>query len=123
MGREQARLNDRRVRTAKPNGIITTGKNKGKPRNAALLADGGGLYAQLSTAKDGTVRRSWIFRYQRRGGRPRDMGLGSIIDVGLAEAREIARRYRLLVKEGKDPIAERDAEVARNWPKRNLHYV
>jgi integrase len=42
------------------------------------------------------------------------MGLGSAAVVGLADAREMARRYGLLLLEGKDPIAERDAEGAKN---------
>jgi integrase len=79
-----------------------------------MLADGGGLYLQVTLGKDNNVRRSWIFRYQRKGQPARDMGLGSLNDIGLADAREIARRYRVLVKEGKDPIRERDTEVATN---------
>jgi integrase len=42
------------------------------------------------------------------------MGLGSAAVVGLADAREMARRYGLLLLEGKDPIAERDAERAKH---------
>jgi hypothetical protein len=42
------------------------------------------------------------------------MGLGSLNDIGLAEAREIARKCRNFVIAGRDPITERDAEVARN---------
>ena len=42
------------------------------------------------------------------------MGLGSLNDIGLAEAREIARKCRNVVREGRDPIRERDAEIARN---------
>jgi integrase len=112
MTRQLHRLSDRRVRTAKPTGRITRGPNKGKPRTDLWLCDGGGLYAMI-TLKDGNVRRSWIYRFYPRG-RARDMGLGSINDVGLAEARELARQCRRLVKQGKDPIRERDAEIARN---------
>ena len=115
MARELARLNDRQVRTAKPSGKIARGPNSGKGRDTLMLCDGGGLYLQVSVGKDQNVRRSWIFRYQRAKGQSvRDMGLGSINDVGLAKAREIARKCRNLVKEGKDPIRERDASVARN---------
>jgi integrase len=114
MAREMARLSDRRIRTAKPKGKTTRGEEQGRAREALMLCDGGGLYCQITVGAEKNVRRSWIFRYQRKGERVRDMGLGSLNDVGLAEAREIARRYRNLVKEGKDPIWERDAEIARN---------
>jgi integrase len=42
------------------------------------------------------------------------MGLGSVNDVTLSEARELARTYRNLVKEGIDPIDQRNARVAQN---------
>jgi integrase len=80
-----------------------------------MLCDGGGLYLQMTLGQDKNIRRSWIFRYQRSKDDPvRDMGLGSLNDIGLAEAREIARKCRNIVKEGRDPIRERDAEVTRN---------
>ena len=41
-------------------------------------------------------------------GRRRDIGLGSTTLVGLAEAREEARRLRKIAKQGGDPVAERD---------------
>jgi integrase len=113
MARQLQRLSDRRVRTARPKGRITRGKFKGRSRDTLMLCDGGGLYAQI-TLKDGIRRASWIFRFYPRGHRARDMGLGSINDISLAEARELARQYRRLVHQGKDPIRERDAEVARN---------
>ena len=69
-----------------------------------LYADGGGLYLQVS----GSGGRSWVFRF-KRAGRARDMGLGSLADVGLAEARRKATEARRQHSNGKDPIAERDA--------------
>lgn len=83
-------------------------------KTPGLHGDGGNLYLQVSVGPAGNLRRSWIFRYELKGRKPRDMGLGSINDVTLAEARETARQYRKLVKEGIDPIAERDARVAKN---------
>lgn len=50
--------------------------------------------------------RNWVLRMQR-GGRRRDYGLGSALDVPLAEAREAAMTLRRKVREGDDPIAER----------------
>jgi integrase len=114
MARELARLSDRRIRAVKPKGRITRGKNKGRARDTLMLCDGGGLYLQVTLGAEKNVRRSWIFRYQRKGETLRDMGLGSLNDITLANARETARKYRQLVKEGKDPVRERDAEIARN---------
>jgi integrase len=83
-------------------------------RKPGLHADGNRLYLQITTDDTGAVRgKSWIFRYQR-GPRARDMGLGSASIITLAEAREQAREYGKLLLQGLDPIAERDAQVARN---------
>ena len=68
-------------------------------------ADGGGLYLQISTF--GT--KAWIARYTLNG-KPREMGLGSLHTVTLAEAREAARECRNQIREGTDPIAHRQAE-------------
>ena len=114
MARQLQWLSDRRVRTATPKGRITKGKFKGRPRDTLMLCDGGGLFAQITTGKYGNIRRSWIYRFQRHGRPARDMGLGSLNDVSLAEARELARQCRRLVHAGKDPVRERDAEIARN---------
>ena len=65
--------------------------------------DGGGLYLQVSPK--GT--KSWVFRY-RLNGRTRDMGLGSVLDFTLAEARDRARKHRQLVADKIDPIDYRD---------------
>jgi hypothetical protein len=70
--------------------------------------DGGGLYLQVTAAKQGGLNKSWVFRY-RRGGRKREIGLGSIATIGLAEARERARRAREMLLDGRDPIEVRAA--------------
>ena len=72
-----------------------------------MFADGGGLYLQVTASG----ARSWIYRYQMNG-RRRDMGLGSISDFGLAEARERAADARKLVRDGIDPIEARKAQKA-----------
>ena len=82
-------------------------------KTPGMHCDGGGLYLEVSVSPAGNLCRSWIFRFQMRG-RARDMGLGSINDDTLAEAREAARQCRKLVKEGIDPIEDRKARVARN---------
>ena len=69
-----------------------------------LYSDGGGLYLQIKAAG----QRSWVFRY-RMGGRktPRDMGLGSLDSVSLADARTKAAGNRNLILDGIDPIEAR----------------
>lgn len=74
--------------------------------------DGNNLYFQTDGPKG--RHKSWIFRYQLAGQRTRDMGLGGASYVSLAEARELARQYKAMVKKGVDPIAARDAEVKAN---------
>lgn len=67
-------------------------------------ADGGGLYLQV-TGDDGDAK-SWIFRY-KRGGKEREMGLGSVKTFSLAEARARAKVARQQLDDGLDPIEER----------------
>lgn len=55
--------------------------------------------------------RSWILRLTI-GNKRRDMGLGGFPDVGLADAREAARKAREKVRNGIDPI--QDAQDARD---------
>jgi integrase len=74
-----------------------------------LYSDGGGLYLQIKVAG----ARSWVFRY-RMGGRKtaRDMGLGSLDSVSLAEARLKAADKRSLILNGVDPIEARRRDKA-----------
>ena len=67
--------------------------------------DGGGL--ALVVSEDG--RRRWVFRYTRAG-KTKDMGLGAVRDVSLAEARQAAEDARRHLREGRDPIGAREAE-------------
>ena len=64
--------------------------------------DGNGLY--LFVQPSGT--RSWIQRLVIRG-RKRELGLGSLALVSLAEAREKALTNRKLARSGGDPLAEK----------------
>jgi integrase len=69
--------------------------------------DGLGLWLQVSTF--GT--KAWLFRYQLNG-RPRQMGLGALHTISLAEARETATACRKLLLDGVDPIeAKRERRV------------
>ena len=69
--------------------------------------DGGGLYLQVSAS----LTKSWLFRFMRNG-RAREMGLGPVPLIGLADARQRAIDARRLLLEGKDPIDERRALAA-----------
>src|SRR3981189_496841 len=59
-----------------------------------LHGDGGGLWLQVTPNKRG---RSWVFRYSFSG-KAREMGLGSLDTIGLAEAGEQAKQCRKLLK-------------------------
>ena len=72
-------------------------------RKPGRYGDGGGLY--LVVAADGS--RKWVFRFAWNG-KQRDMGLGPLRGVPLAEARTTAAVAREHVRTGRDPIAERE---------------
>src|SRR5262245_1754212 len=65
--------------------------------------DGQGLYLQCTAGADGSICRSWAYRYVMDG-RQRYMGLGPVADVSLAEAREKALAARKLRLDGIDPL-------------------
>src|ERR1700722_18691741 len=68
------------------------------------LADGGGLYLQVSPSG----AKSWVFRF-REAGKLREAGLGATHTFSLAEAREKALQYRKARHDGIDPIEARKA--------------
>ena len=72
---------------------------------AGRYADGNGLY--LVVDKSGAKR--WVLRTVVRG-RRRDMGLGGVRTVSLAQARVTAQRYRAIARGGGDPLEERRSE-------------
>jgi len=84
MARQIARLSNDKINAASTRG---------------LYADGGSLYLLVGP----TGAKSWVFRY-RANGKLRDMGLGSIHTVGLAEARKRAQQHRLARLDGIDPL-------------------
>jgi integrase len=104
------------VKTAKPK----------EGQTSRFLGDGGNLWLQCTVGEGGHVRKNWTFRYQLRGMR-REMGLGAVHTVSLAEARDKARALRQQLLDGIDPLdlkhdriaqqqrekQERAAEVAR----------
>jgi len=78
---------------------------------AGYHADGAGLYLQVLESG----ARSWVLKYTLFG-RKREMGLGSCKTYTIDEAREKARKYRQLVDDGIDPIAQRDQRRRRGAP-------
>jgi integrase len=75
-----------------------------KLKEPGYYGDGAGLYLQIS--KSGS--KSWIFKYTRNG-RAREMGLGSLHTITMAEARALAGEQRKLLLRGIDPIDERES--------------
>ncbi|KZD08541.1 tyrosine-type recombinase/integrase [Oceanibaculum pacificum] len=73
-------------------------------KTPGMHPDGDGLYLQVAPGGS----KSWIFRYRLNGRKtPRDMGLGPVRLVGLAEARSKAQEARKLLLEKIDPLEQR----------------
>ena len=70
-------------------------------------ADGNGLYLVV----EATGAKRWMLRTMAKG-RRRDIGLGGIQLVSLAEAREKASVLRRIARAGGDPIVEKRARTA-----------
>lgn len=85
------KLTDRQVRTLPP----------------GVYGDGFGLWLRVGP----TGSRTWVYRY-KLDRKAHQMGLGSVIDISLGEARDLARAARKLVKQGTDPIEARRKERA-----------
>jgi hypothetical protein len=88
-------------------------------KRIGLHADGActGLCLNVQVATDGTINRSWIYRYSSKtkltkSGNPArvEMGLGSLDALALDKARVAANHWRGVLNEGQDPIAIRDAQ-------------
>jgi integrase len=83
-----------------------------------MHCDGHGLYLKVSEGADGVLNRSWVFRYaaiesegerrerKERGERQkeRQMGLGPLERVSLADARKLAREKAAIRAAGDDPL-------------------
>ena len=95
---------------AKPRRTKPRGRHPDKALSAAFIrsappgrhADGNGLF--LFVKPEGT--RSWIQRLVIRG-RRRELGLGAVSLVSLAEARDVALANRKLARSGGDPLADK----------------
>ena len=109
MGMDSATNTARSPRKTKPKG-----RHPDKALSAAFVrtappgrhTDGNGLYLYVQP----TGTRSWIQRLVIRG-RKRELGLGSVALVSLAEAREQALANRKLARTGGDPLAEKRRSV------------
>jgi len=75
-----------------------------RAKTRGYLGDGGGLYLQVTASGS----KSWVFRFKDHG-RLREMGLGSVHAIGLAEARKRAAACRQMRLDGTDPIAVKKA--------------
>ncbi len=93
MARQINKLSDRGVKAEKKQG---------------RYADGHGLYLQVSNSGS----KSWLFRFMMDG-KSRQMGLGSFGTVTLLEARDDALNCKKLLKDGVDPIQERDNRLTK----------
>lgn len=67
--------------------------------------DGDGLYLLVKPSG----AKSWLLRVQKNGKR-RDVGLGSLAALSLAEARDKAAELRKHALNGRDPVVERDRD-------------
>ncbi|SOD25373.1 Integrase [Variovorax sp. YR752] len=99
MARELNRLTALEIKNAQPSST---------PNTPRLIADGGGLYLQVTPQGS----KSFLFRYTYNG-KPQTLGLGSVNSLNLAGARELAQQHRSLVQKGMDPKIERVREKTR----------
>jgi len=78
-----------------------------RAKGPCMLNDGSGLYLRIESTGGG----GWIFRYRHRG-RRRDLGLGPMQLVTLAEARDAAQEERKRLRTGVDPVEHRRSLAA-----------
>lgn len=90
-----------------------TKKDIERAKKRRKYSDGRGLF--LSVSKTGS--KTWAFCYRfpnpdsPKGYKEREMGLGSIDFMSLDDARDRAVELRRMVRQGVDPMAERDRDV------------
>ena len=82
-----------------------------------MYGDGRGLWLHVgpsaADSPDAVAGKSWIFRYMLRG-TAREMGLGPLHTIGLAEARQRAQAARHLCLDGIDPLDQKNGRKARD---------
>jgi integrase len=90
------------MRTTKLNKLTANEVKNAGPK--AILSDGGGLYLR---------QRLWVFRYTSPlTGKERDLSLGPVSGLTLAQVREKAARYRNLIARKIDPHVHEAEEAA-----------
>ncbi|OBX19606.1 integrase [Erythrobacter sp. QSSC1-22B] len=75
-----------------------------------IYSDGAGLYLRVRSSG-----RSWFY-IGRLNGKRIELGLGSVFDVSLAQAREKASTFRAMTLQGIDPRAVRDEAAQQAQP-------
>lgn len=89
--------------------LTATAIRNAKPADKTRkLFDGGGLYLEIAP----TGSRYWRMKY-RYGGKEKRLALGTYPAVTLAAARRGRDAARALLREGRDPMAERKADKLR----------
>lgn len=71
--------------------------------------DGGNLLLRIKPGG----RASWVFRFSRNG-KQTSLGLGSLRDVSLGDARELAAKHRRTLALNGDPLRDKRAQRAAN---------
>jgi integrase len=87
---------------------VTQIRNAKAASKPLRLFDGGGLYLEVST----TGARYWRMKY-RHGGKEKLLALGVFPGVSLIEARSKRDAARDVLRDGRDPSAERKADKRR----------
>jgi integrase len=93
--------NDMKPRGKHPDKALTAVRIRSLSK-PGRYADGGGLYLVV----DDSGAKRWSLRVVVQG-RRRELGLGGLSVVSLAEARDKAVEYRKLARAGGDPLAEK----------------
>jgi hypothetical protein len=91
-------------------GKLSTARIRGLDQ-PGRYSDGDGLYLEVKAPGSG----SWILRAQTAGKR-RDIGLGALKNVSLAEARQAAHDMRRLLAQGWTPLPSARRSVSQARP-------
>jgi len=96
---------------------VRAAKHPSNSQRPIRIGDGDGLYLQVARGDT----KSWLLRYTLSG-KAREMGLGPVGEpptgVPLAKARVLAGEARALLRDGRDPLVQREAaRAARRGPK------
>ena len=86
-----------------------------KLNDPGRYADGHLLFLQVRRIVNGNrvyLGKSWIMRFHAPNGRVREIGLGSALKVSLKEAREARDAAYALLRNGVDPLRDRETKRA-----------